>query len=392
MAKKNELTFAGLCSGCGGFDLGFEAAGFKSRVAIDNDPIAVQTYNRNLEGDATQLDLAAQEIRLPKVDVILAGPPCQGFSTLGKRQREDPRNALFNKVVEIAAQAKPKVIVIENVTGVASGNLSDFFDNACDALKASGYFVHSFKIRSDQFGLPQVRKRMILLASQVESNGLTLPTFRSRSLGEVLAHPCKENHEPRVLKRGTDQFQIAKKINPNQKLSNVRGGERAVPTWEIPEVFGKVTTRQIETLILIRQIRRQIRRRDHGDADPVSIVDIRARTKFDPKSDLQKLVELGYLKIVNNRFDFTHAFNGKFRRLSNEHTSPAVDTRFGQPRYFLHPTENRGLSVREAARIQGFPDEFVFEGNLTQQYRQAGNAVSPVIGEWLATEIKEKLL
>ena len=392
MASKKEFTFAGLCSGCGGFDSGFEAAGFTSRVAIDNDPIAIQTYNRNLEGDATQLDLATQEVRLPKVDVILAGPPCQGFSTLGKRQRDDPRNALFTKVIQIAAQAQPKVIAIENVTGVASGNLSDFFSDACQALNVAGYFVKSFKISSDQFGLPQIRKRMILLASQTKPDELAFPSTLPSSLGSILADPCMENHEPKVLERGTDQFKIAKRINQNQKLSNVRGGDRAVPTWEIPEVFGKVTSRQIEILVLIRQIRRQVRRRNLGDADPVSIVDIRARLNFDPKADLQKLVILGYLKIVNKRFDFTHAFNGKFRRLSNEHTSPAVDTRFGQPRYFLHPSENRGLSVREAARIQGFPDEFIFEGNLAAQYRQAGNAVSPVIGEWLANEIREKLL
>ena len=160
----------------------------------------------------------------------------------------------------------------------------------------------------------------------------------------------------------------------------------------LPEVFGNISHR--ETLILqsIRQLRRQIRRRPCGDADPVRLTDIQDQFNWNPQPALENLIRKSYVKWVGDGFDFTHAFNGKYRRLSFDHPAPAVDTRFGEPRYFIHPVEHRGLSVREAARIQGFPDAFTFHGTRQQQYRLVGNAVPPPIGRWLAQQIKERLL
>ena len=172
----------------------------------------------------------------------------------------------------------------------------------------------------------------------------------------------------------------------------MRGGTLSVPTWDVPEVFGEVTQREKHILELIRKLRRQIRLRPTGDADPVSSDDIADAVNWNPIPAIGKLEAKGYLKVIDGRYDFTHAFNGKVRRLSFDQPSPAVDTRFGEPRYFLHPAEARGLSVREAARIQGFPDSFVFNGTRSQQYRLVGNAVPPPIGLWLAREIMEKLL
>lgn len=200
------------------------------------------------------------------------------------------------------------------------------------------------------------------------------------------------NHEPTVLKRDTEAYRIAKHIRQHQKLCNVRGGERAVPTWEIPSVFGKTTQRERKLLVAMRRLRRQVRSRDYGDADPLTITVIKRECGGDAATVLRTLIDKGYIRRVGKRYDLVHTFNGKFRRLSLTHPSPTVDTRFGTPRYFLHPEEERGFSVREAARIQGFPDDFVFTGSLPIQFRLVGNAVPPPVSKAVATAIRKALL
>ena len=99
-----------------------------------------------------------------------------------------------------------------------------------------------------------------------------------------------------------------------------------------------------------------------------------------------------YLRKIGQRVDLSHTVNGKYRRLDWEHLAPAVDTRFGEPRYYLHPEEHRGLSEREAARIQGFPDDFEFSGSRAAQFRMVGNAVPPPLAQQLAIVIRDQLL
>ncbi len=272
--------------------------------------------------------------------------------------------------------------------------MKEYWDQAIDILRKNKYHVRFIKVQTTEFGLPQIRKRIILLASKKDLlNEVSLPSstfpqtlqYTLRSLPDV-------NHSPILIDEHSNEFKIAKRILPYQKLCNVRGGDRSVPTWDIPEVFGTVSKREITILELIRKLRREIRLRNHGDADPVSPEDLNKRLSWSPYAAIEKLLSKKYLKSIGSRVDFTHSFNGKFRRLSFDHPTPAVDTRFGQPRYFIHPSEPRGLSVREAARIQGFPDEFIFAGNRTVQHKLVGNAVPPPLAKWIATEIREKLL
>lgn len=386
-------TFATLFSGCGGFDLGFHESGFTGLGAFDNEPIAVETYNGNQNSTASLFDLACGSVNLPRnPNVVLAGPPCQGFSTLGKRKVNDPRNSLFVRAAEIAVQLKPQVIAIENVTGVISESMKHHFSNAERTLLEAGYETRLFRITSTDFGLPQIRKRILLVAAKQSLDGITPPSTAPPRLADFLPNCDGPNHNPIALKKNSEDLLIAKRIHPHQKLCNVRGGSRSIPTWEIPEVFGNVTSRETQILQVVRKLRRTIRRRPQGDADPVRLSDLQDQFKWDPQAAIEKLIKKSYLKKTDEGFDFTHAFNGKYRRLSYDHPSPAVDTRFGEPRYFIHPEEDRGLTVREAARIQGFPDNFVFHGSRQQQYRLVGNAVPPPIGRWLAQQIKERLL
>jgi DNA (cytosine-5)-methyltransferase 1 len=194
------------------------------------------------------------------------------------------------------------------------------------------------------------------------------------------------------LRPGTDEYTIATRIKPNQKLCNVRGGDRAVPTWSIPDIFGKTSPREQEVLLAIQKLRRQLRQRENGDADPLLISEISEHCGRDVSNVIRRLLSVGYLRQIGKRFDLAHTFNGKYRRLAWEQLAPAVDTRFGEPRYFLHPEDHRGLSVREAARIQGFPDNFVFSGPRAAQFRMVGNAVPPPLAQQIAIAVRDQLL
>lgn len=394
--RRTKPTFAGLFSGCGGFDLGFQQSGFRSLAAFDIDADAVSNYNANQKGNAVVCDLAcvsSLDLSSPP-DVIIAGPPCQGFSTLGLRANDDPRNSLLISAASLAVSANPRVILIENVSGAIAGTHRSYWNSAKAIIEAAGFQSREYRVTGTDFGLPQIRKRIILVAARrnldralqpIQGGCVAIRNF----LSDVEHLP---NHFPRWLTPGSSEYQIAQRILPHQKLCNVRGGNRSIPTWEIPEVFGAVTLRERKLLCMVQRLRRQRRLRPDGDADPLTIQDMAESCDFDPRPIVSKLKEKGYLRQIGRRFDLAHTFNGTYRRLSTDHPSPTVDTRFGQPRYFLHPKEQRGLSAREAARIQGFPDDFVFHGSLTTQFRLIGNAVPPPIGRWFAEMILEHLL
>jgi DNA (cytosine-5)-methyltransferase 1 len=119
---------------------------------------------------------------------------------------------------------------------------------------------------------------------------------------------------------------------------------------------------------------------------------IKKSLSFSPDEYIEALIKRGYLCKKGRGIDLTHSFNGWYRRLDGMGFSPTVDTHFGRPRYLLHPTENRGLTVREAARLQTFPDDFIFEGTEAEQYRMIGNAVPPKMAEVIARFIDKSLL
>ena len=161
----------------------------------------------------------------------------------------------------------------------------------------------------------------------------------------------------------------------------------SVHTWDIPEVFGKVTKQEISLLETIVKLRRQKRRRSNGDADPVDVDYLKQLFGDNVGDMINSLVDRKYLRRDGGFVDITNTFNGKFRRLKWDDISPTVHTRFGQPRYFLHPTEHRGFSYEEAALIQSFPKDFTFSGSQSSKFRMIGNAVPPKLAESVAQDI-----
>lgn len=390
------MTFASLFSGCGGFDLGFAARGFRSIGAFDCDPEAVENFAANVEGPVNRVDLTQgipDEQLLFGVDALIAGPPCQGFSTAGKRLVDDERNHLLTLTGTLARRVSPKVLVVENVSGALSGEHARYLKSLDTTMRLAGYRTHTMRCQAADLGMAQLRRRVLFFAWRTGRDiQFTAPIARRGELRTVLAGADKQpNHNPQRLTKNSRDWHIAQRIKPGQKLSNVRGGQNAVATWDIPEVFGSVTEHERTVLELLRRLRRQERQRDHGDADPVSIARLEAALGSRFHRLVEGLIAKGYLRRVDGGIDLVGTFNGKFRRLAWDKPSCTVDTRFGAPRYFLHPSQQRGFTVREAARIQGFPDHYVFQGNEQAQYRVIGNAVPPPLGSF-AADIVEQLL
>ena len=396
LAKRNGYTFASLFSGCGGFDFGFMQAGLRCIAAFDIDRVAIENHRRNLGAPATVCDLlnGIPVDHLDEVDVLIAGPPCQGFSLAGVRNVDDPRNRLLPLAAKLATQILPKVFVVENVAGVKAGSHKAYWDCLDHILRGAGYATHELICAGTDYGIPQLRKRCFFVAWRTGRNicevGLHTPGGVLRDVLQDLKGT--ENHEPSWLEPESKLSAIAKHLQPGQKLCNVREGKRAVHTWNIPEVFGPTTPKERRILHALLRLRRRRRVRSTGDADPVPIEALRAELSFPVDSFLERLIRKGFVRRRGILFDLAHTFNGKFRRLDWNQPSYTVDTRFGDPRYFLHPAEQRGFSVREAARIQGFPDSFVFSGPIRTQFRVVGNAVPPPMSRALAEMIRRALL
>lgn len=383
--RTKAIGVTSLFSGCGGLDLGFARNGFFIDQAFDRDQQAVQCYNENHRSSAQQYEIDESFGKSIPSEIIVAGPPCQGFSTGGGYREADPRNDLLITTCKIAVHAAPKLIVIENVSALTNTRNRAYFLTALNVLTDAGYYVDWSLLAADDFGVPQRRKRIVIIA---RSEGRTFtgvaPPKKTRVvLGDVLLNIPSDakNHLPQILPPQSRHATIARHIKPGQKLCNVRAGSASVPTWAIPDCFGQ--TAQIEQNILetIRSLRRQSRTRTWGDADPVSLSTILQALPEATEADIMHLLSTGFLRKVGEKIDIKNTFNGKYRRLKMDELSPTVDTRFGDVQLFLHPTEDRSLTVREAARIQGFPDDFVFPEADKVAFRLIGNAVPPPLAE-----------
>ncbi|RCR69687.1 DNA cytosine methyltransferase [Larkinella punicea] len=397
-ANAANPTYLSLFSGCGGFDDGFEQAGFVSKGAFDIDNSVIETYRHNFNGPIYKHDLSSLSLPInfekSTIDVVISGSPCQGFSTAGLRKLDDPRNKLLIAGGEIAIKLLPKVFVAENVMGSFNGKHKQFWNDLIGLLNENKYNVEFLKCEGTDFGLAQIRKRVFLIAWRGDG-GISFDIEKKpvKVLKDVLMNinglPNQDVYFP-IKDEKVEK--IITCIKPGQKLCNVRGGNGIIHTWDIPEVFGDTNEKEKQVLRVIKELRRKLRIRNYGDADPVLIEDIKSKLNFSPIQFLDSLVNKGYVKVIGGRYDLIHSFNGLYKRLEWNKPSMTVDTRFGDARYFLHPEEMRGFTVREAARIQGFRDSFVFYGSKQQQFKMIGNAVPPPMASAIANIIKEKIL
>ena len=393
MIDANGTKFASLYCGAGGLDLGFIAAGYQCVAAFDVDAAAIAAYNRNLGRHGAVADLCSTNPNVASalkcVDVVLAGPPCQGFSTAGRNDPHDERNLHLQRTAQLAAASAAKVVVIENVKGLLGARYRAQLDSCMATLKNSGFEVSYRLFDLSEYGVAQIRQRVIILGTRgmapISLDDIGKAT--KRTLRDAISNLSgQRTGQGRRRLTARDQ-RIASYISPGQRLTNVRSGPRSVHTWSIPEVFGDVSEQEKSVLEAISRLRRRCRRREVGDADPILASQVTRYLRKESESILSMLEARGYVRRIDDRFDLTHTFNGKYKRLKWDDCAPTVDTRFVEPRYFLHPEECRGFSVAEMAALQDFPDTYVFPDCVTISSRLIGNAVPPRFAQALARQI-----
>lgn len=377
MRDSDDDLVVSLFSGAGGCSLGFESAGLKPTFAADNDVQAAASYSENLHTECAVLDLSDPK----SVDAVVArtggrapffivgGPPCQGFSTAGPRRSDDPRNRLIFNYLEIVERTSPRWFLFENVEGILTSNGGKDIVALVEAFARLGYVVRLEKLNFAAYGVPQTRKRVIIVGNRV-GIAFKLPDgTHAYNSGKSKLHSSKPS-APSLCDAISDlpaptAAEAFIPYSTNASLNNfamkVRGSSDGV--WHHYAKTSK-EVRAIAPLLkpgqtmkdLPPELQHQSYRR-------------RANRRVMDGTPTEKRggAPAGYKRLVGNLNSLTI-------------TSAAT-------REFLHPTENRPLTLRECARIQTFPDAYRFRGNAASIAKQIGNAIPPQAAERLALEL-----
>lgn len=350
----NKLIAVDLFSGCGGFSYGFQQAGFKVLIGVDNTEIALKTFEENHNDSIgllldlhkkSAIDEIIKKLNGKKIDVIIAGPPCQGFSLTGLRKENDERNSLFNAVFQLAEKTNPKAIVIENVPGLLTlygGKAKNQIIDLCNKL---GYNCEHQILYAPDFGIPQIRKRVFFVALRKDLGLFEFPKPIHSSESYIGCKDAIGDLPDLVTCFGKDEMDYNKEpFSDYQK--KMRNNNK--------KLFNHLGTRHTEHVINV----------------------------------ISQVPEGGNHKDLPSGVGDSRKFNEAWTRYHSERPSKTIDT--GHRNHF-HYKWNRVPSVRENARLQSFPDSFRFYGNKTEQYRQVGNAVPPILGEVLGRQLLKHL-
>lgn len=355
-----------LFSGCGGLSLGFMKEGYIIKKALEFDMKIANIYMMN----HPEVDVIVDDIRnidhtsiftRGDADVIIGGPPCQGFSMAGARTREgfidDPRNYLFKHYFNVVKKVKPKVFIMENVKGILTmqngkifEEINNIFQNA-ELLDGEPYHIYYRVVKAVEFGVPQKRERVIII-------GTTIDNINIEKLWDLTIQDMKKEY-PTYFDKVTIKDAIA-----NLPLTT----EDGVVNNPTPMTnYQKYLSSSKDTLS------------NHTKTNHSKLA-----------IDRMKRVDNGQNFMILKE-DIKSVHSGAYGRLCWDEQAPTITTRFDTPAggRFIHPVEDRTLTPREAARIQSFPDDFVFYGSKTIICKTIGNAVPPKISFFLAKLVKK---
>lgn len=343
----NLHTFIDLFSGCGGLSLGFEMAGYKSLLAIDfwQDALTTYAFNRKfaptLCADLSQLDpnQIKADYKISEVDLIIGGPPCQGFSIAGKRIIDDERNILYKSFVRFVQVFSPNAFVMENVPNILSIGNGMVRDAILNDFTNLGYFVSYRIITASDFGVPQNRRRAIFVGFK---NGIAFDFPNPTTPIPVTSEEAISDLPEGSLDDGASY--------PSPALSDYQ----------------------------------QVCRLNSNGVYNHNITIHNKRTQ-----DIISMVpDGGNYKNLPSELWNTRKVHIAWTRLNSKKPSFTIDC--GHNHHF-HYKFNRVPTVRESARLQSFPDNFVFVGNKGSQLKQVGNAVPPLLAKHIALQIKKFL-
>jgi DNA (cytosine-5)-methyltransferase 1 len=400
MKSNTKPRVISLFSGAGGLDLGFIQAGFDIVYAIDFFKEAVDTYKKNI-GDHIEFNdiTKVRSSDMPDdIDVVIGGFPCQGFSIANtKRSTEDKRNFLYKEMLRVIEDKSPKVFLAENVKGILSIGKGEVIKLIKEDFRNLGYEVKVKLLNSAEYGVPQARERVIIIGSK---NGInvsypkishyideTLMNFnlqKAKTVEDTIKdlYDVHISYEPISLNGKVIYNHIARdnvsdkfwgrKYEVNQHdICDYLKAYRNKSNW---------TTKKIDEHFGYRHTAGHWFRKDNNSGsipNPNDWREIKKILKFDDKYD----------KVVTTYIEKEIKFEQSLR-ISNWNRPSDTITATGPE---IHPNKWRRLSVRECARLQTFPDDFVFEGSISRMYRQIGNAVPVKLAKELANEIHKAL-
>ena len=376
-ANKKRLQMVDLFCGAGGLSLGFTQEGFVTALANDIEGCCVDTYAHNhpetprdhiILGDIRLVTNHLQELlRGKKIDVIVGGPPCQGFS-MANRQRliDDPRNHLYKSYVEIVKSVQSQFFVMENVKGMRS-----VANQVKEDFRKIGYEVECHILNARDYGVPQSRERLIYIGNRVGIDN-------EKIFEEIIS--LSQNIRDYVLGDalfGLRELQASRKKNATDEGSTESG-------FRIEKNMVTVTNDYID---LINQKRTMPlilnhKARYNNDRD----IEIYGRMYQGDRSDDPKIADIMPYAKRNG------IFKDKYFKLEKMKVCKTITAHMKfDCNMYIHPTQARGLTPREAARIQSYPDDYYFRGAYTKTYMQIGNSVPPLLGRAIAGVVRKYL-
>lgn len=342
-------------SGCGGLSYGFVQAGYNVIIGIDNDKAALQTFEYNHPNsmglmldlfDENFIKVLDEKVGNKNVDIIIGGPPCQGFSLTGARDSNDKRNQLFRSMFVAIDKYSPKVVVIENVPGLKTLYGGYYYNEITKEFDKRNYHWEAKVLYAPEYGIPQIRRRLVFIATRNDIKSIkhplpiiTNPENYVTTEQAISDLPSLIGGESREFMEYTDEpkFSYAKQMRYGSK-----------------GIYNHIPTTHSDLVISV----------------------------------ISQVPEGGNYKDLPNGVGESRKFNEAWTRYDRHKPSKTIDT--GHRNHF-HYCYNRIPTVRENARLQSFPDKFIFMGTKTQQYRQVGNAVPPILGYHIAKSIEEQL-
>ncbi|MEM2455615.1 MAG: DNA cytosine methyltransferase [Candidatus Bathyarchaeia archaeon] len=397
------FTFIDLFAAPGGLSLGFEMAGFKCLAGVDIDQTAMLTYRKNfpdaiaIVDDITHLKsedlLKRANINAADVNVIIGGPPCQGFSTVGRvkiaslvrkgvwnlsnshpRFIDDPRNVLYKEFVRIVKDIKPEIFVMENVPGMMSYRNGEIVSQIIEDFKHLGYRTEARVLNAVWFGVPQVRKRIFFIGTKMKDMEIIWPEPKFAEPEEATMNLDIFIKGSRLKRPVTVWEAIGDLPEPIQG----RPGLADVPLDYDKQPFSEYQKWAREGSSKVHNhITRQ-----HSERD-IQVFSLMKEGMW--WKDLPKEIK----DLYGYRDDI---FHDKMKRLRSDKPSWTIVAHLYKDGYmYIHPKQPRTITVREAARLQGFPDRFIFMGSRTEQFKQVGNAVPPLLAKAVAECVKHML-
>lgn len=346
---KRKYKVIDLFSGVGGFSLGFKNTGFDITLANEIDVHIAEAYKKNHPA-TNMMNKSIEDLNLDEIaanysdtDVVIGGPPCQGFSQKGGRKTiYDERNFLYEYFYSFVQKILPTYFVIENVPNILTTEKGLFKNEIYHLFENLGYKVTSSVLNASHYGVPQSRRRAFIIG-KLGSNPLNLPLSSQKTVTAWDAISDLSYHSS-----GDGQFM-------SEYLMNPKTDYQLFMRKNSSKLYNHVVTKHSDLAI--------------------------ERMKLVPENG------------GRNDLPTTHhtrsIYSGTWGRIHKDKPSVTITTRFDTPSSgrFTHPTLNRAITVREAARLQSFPDDFIFIGTKTSQMKQVGNAVPPLLAQSIAEAI-----